>query len=227
MLPPLGTGHFYPYLFSSLNCLHSTKFCQQLHQGDSIKSKWTQCSSSTNAQNLNCTAVGQSGSNSALGILGFFFVFVCLVFFEGGKAIRMAILSARAESGLLYWLQSHPLQQTGGFAGQGLQCCFSSLQSLLMHIHSHHTSQHREISPAAQPPTQITALPSPTDLRVSLCRALGFICTLAGCMLSHSIEFYVGFALHPQSFPSHTIRGTTVVMLRFYVVTCERKIGNR
>lgn len=206
MLPSLGAGHFYPYLFSSLNFLHSTKFCQQLHQGDSIKSKWTQCSSSTNAQNLNCTAVGQSGSNSALGFL------VCLWVFLGGKAIRTAILSARAESGLLYWLQSHPLWHTGGCVGQGLQCCFSLLQSLLMHIHSHHTTQHREFSPAAQPPTRITALHSPIDLSVSLCRALGLICTLAGCMLSLSIEFYMGFALHPQSLSSHTIRGTTVVM---------------
>lgn len=67
MLPSPGAGRFSPYLFSSLNCLHATKFCQQLHQGDPIKGKWTQCSSSTNAHNLNCTAVGQSGSNSALG----------------------------------------------------------------------------------------------------------------------------------------------------------------
>lgn len=83
MLPSLGAGHFYPYLFSSLNFLHSTKFCQQLHQGDSIKSKWTQCSSSTNAQNLNCTVVGQSGSNSALGFL------VCsCFFFWGGRQLE-------------------------------------------------------------------------------------------------------------------------------------------
>lgn len=93
MLTSLGAGHFIPYLFSSLNCLYSTKFRQQLQQGDPIKGKQIQCSSSTNAHNLSCTAVRQSGSNSALGT------------FLGRKdkknAIRMAILrSAKAESDL-------------------------------------------------------------------------------------------------------------------------------
>ena len=115
------------------------------------------------------------------------------------------LLSVRAESDLLCLLQSHPLQPAAGHVGQGLQHHFQSLQYLLMYIHGHRSSEHRELSLAMQRPIQITAFHSPIDLRVSQCRTRGFICTLAGCKLSHSIEFYMGFALHPQrlSPPSH------------------------
>lgn len=75
------------------------------------------------AYNLNCTAVGQSGSNIALGT------------FLGRRekkngAIRIAILlSVRTESDLLCPLQSHPLQPTGGHMEQSLQYCFSSCRT--------------------------------------------------------------------------------------------------
>lgn len=129
------------------------------------------------------------------------------------------LLSVRAESDLLCLLQSHPPQPAGGHVGQGLQHHFQSLRPLLMDIHGHHTSEHRELSLAARQPIRITASHSPIDLRASQCRTLGFICSLAGCKLSHSIEFYMGCG---PVLPLIQIRGTTVVILCFCIVTSER-----
>lgn len=82
--------------------------------------------------------------------------------------------------------------------GQGLHHHLQPLHCLLVTIHSHHSSQHRGFQCCTNQ-TQITAFHTPTDVHVTQCRTLGFICTLAGWKLSHSIEFYVGFALLPKA----------------------------
>lgn len=102
-------------------------------------------------------------------------------------------------------LKFHPPQPTGGHAEQGLQIYFQPLQYLVMDIHGCHTNEQKELSLHIQF-IAIIAFHSASDLCVSQCRTLGFICTLAGCKTSHPTEFYMEFALHPQRLrpPFHT-----------------------
>lgn len=82
--------------------------------------------------------------------------------------------------------------------GTGTATPLQTLQYWLRYIHGRHSSQHGELSLATQPPLRITAFHSAIDLGVTQFRTPAFVCALAGCTLSHSIVFYMGFAPHPQ-----------------------------
>lgn len=173
ILPSLGAGHFFPYLFSSLNCLHSTKFCQHLHQWDPIKGKWAQCSSFTNAHNLNCTAVGQSRSHSALGT---FLGRKKKINYNGNSSVSKSWIW----SVLLTTIPPTLLQPP---RGHHRDCDVSSTPCST--CHSHHTSQHRKLSLAAEEPLWITIFHFPIDLHVFECRISGFWLD-ANCFLQFS-----------------------------------------
>lgn len=107
------------------------------------------------------------------------------------------LLSVGAESALLCLLQTHSSLQEDTWDRDCTTTC--SPCSACWWPSTATTAASTGVSSAAQNQTQITVFHTPTDVHVTQCRTLGFICTLAGWKLSHSIEFYVGFALLPKA----------------------------
>lgn len=133
------------------------------------------------------------------------------------------LLSVRAESALLCLLQSHPFQPAGGHMGQTLQDHLQPLQCLLLTIHGHHSSQHKDfhLLHKNRHESQLFTLPlSYMFLRAGLW--VSFAPWLGENCLIQLILHGVCTTSKSSVLPLIQIRGTTVAVLCFCSVTGER-----